>query len=74
MEDDNNSNQDCESFLTIVQLVNQTCSSFTSDLVTTFVEGSDSPEKSIQSYPDNECNASSLLVNADIINKVVIRL
>ena len=72
MADDMNVNRNCDLVSTMIQLVNQTYSSFTSDQVTTGVEGSGCPAKNIPCYPDGECNASSLLIDAGISSKVII--
>ena len=73
MKDEIEVDQECEPFSTMVQLVNEICSSFTSDQVTTCFEGNGCFLKNIPSYLDKS-NTSSLHINAAIINKVNTRI
>ena len=74
MEDKIKEDQESEPFLTMVQLVNENCSSLNSDQVTTCVEESGCIMKNIASSLDNECNISSLHNNAEVISEVIIEL
>ena len=65
-------NQECLPASTMVQRVNESCFSFTSDQVSTCVEGNGCAVKNISSYLVDECNASSLHINAVITNKVIL--
>ena len=67
MEDNVNVNQECNP-VSMVTLENNASSSFTSEQFKTCVERSDMKNKS--SFPDYQCNTSSLHINAGLIKKV----
>ena len=71
MKDEIEDDQESEPFSAMVQLVNEICSSFTSDQVTTCFEGNGCFLKNIPSYLDKS-NTSSLHINAVVIIKLIV--